>query len=110
MDALATCQPAIFLDVFLGSRFEHQGMIGRIFDSASWHDNLGHRYNSLGLIENDLLLNWCEAEPEYRYTALAGAMQPYCCTPNETGQPDLSWSQLALELLSKAPRIDAKKQ
>ena len=106
MDTLATCQPAIFLDVFLGSRFEHQGMIGRIFDSPSWHENLGHRYNSLGLIENDLLLNWCEAEPEYRYTALAGAMQPYCCTPNETGQPDLSWSQLALELLSKAPRID----
>jgi hypothetical protein len=37
MDSLATCQPAVFLDVFLGSRFAHQGMIGRIFDSASWH-------------------------------------------------------------------------
>jgi hypothetical protein len=106
MDALATCQPAIFLDVFLGSRFEHQGMIGRIFDSASWHDNLGHRYNSLGLIDNDLLLNWCEAEPEYRYTALAGLVQLCCSTTNETGGTNLSWSPLALELLSKAPKID----
>lgn len=97
MDALAMCQPAIFLDVFLGNRLDDQGKIGRIFDSEN---------NSLRLIENDLLLNWCEAEPEYRYTALAGAVQLYCCTLNETGQPDLSWSQLALELLSKAPRID----
>jgi hypothetical protein len=97
MDALATCQPAVFLDVFLANRLVGQGMISRIFNSE---------LNSLCLIENDLLLNWCEAEPEYRFTALAGAVQLYSCTPNETGQPDLSWSQLALELLSKAPRID----
>ena len=106
MDSLATCQPAVFLDVFLGSRFDHQGMIGRIFDSASWHDNLGHRYNSLGLIDNDYLLGWCEADPDHRFAALAEAVQLCCSTPNETGRPDLSWSPLALELLSKAPRVD----
>jgi len=106
MDSLATCQPAVFLDVFLGSRFDHQGMIGRIFDSASWHDNLGHRYNSLGLIDNDYLLGWCEADPDHRFSALAEAVQLCCSTPNETGRPDLSWSPLALELLLKAPRID----
>ncbi len=106
MDSLATCQPAVFLDVFLGSRFDHQGMIGRIFDSASWHDNLGHRYNSLGLIDNDYLLGWCEADPDHRFAALAEAVQLCCSTPNETGRPDLSWSPLALELLSKVPRVD----
>ena len=106
MDSLATCQPAVFLDVFLGSRFDHQGMIGRIFDSASWHDNLGHRYNSLGLFDNDYLLGWCEADPDHRLAALAEAVQLCCSTPNETGRPDLSWSPLALELLSKAPRVD----
>ena len=106
MDSLATCQPAVFLDVFLGSRFDHQGMIGRIFDSASWHDNLGHRYNSLGLIDNDYLLGWCEADPDHRFAALAEAVQLCCSAPNETGRPDLSWSPLALKLLSKAPRID----
>jgi hypothetical protein len=97
MDALATCQPAIFLDVFLGSRLSDQRMIGRIFDSEN---------NSLRLIENDLLLNWCAAEPEYRFSVLAGAVPLYCCTPNENGQPDLSWSPLALKLLSKAPKVD----
>jgi len=106
MDSLATCQPAVFLDVFLGSRFDHQGMIGRIFDSASWHDNLGHRYNSLGLIDNDYLLGWCEADPDHRFAALAEAVQLCCSTPNEPGRPDLSWSPLALELLSKAPKVD----
>lgn len=106
MDSLATCQPAVFLDVFLGSRFDHQGMIGRIFDSASWHDHLGHRYNSLGLIDNDYLLGWCEADPDHRFSALAEAVQLCCSTPNESGRPDLSWSPLALELLSKAPRVD----
>jgi len=106
MDTLATCQPAIFLDVFLGNRFDNQGMIGRIFDSASWHDNLGHRYNSLGLIANDFLLGWCETDPDHRFSALAEAVQLCCSTPNETGRPDLSWSPLALKLLSKAPRID----
>jgi hypothetical protein len=106
MDSLATCQPAVFLDVFLGSRFDHQGMIGRIFDSASWHDNLGHRYNSLGLIDNEYLLGWCEADPDHRFSALAEAVKLCCFTPNESGRPDLSWSPLALELLSKAPRVD----
>jgi hypothetical protein len=106
MDSLATCQPAVFLDVFLGSRFDHQEMIGRIFYSASWHDSLDHRYYSLALIENDFLLDWCETDPDHRFSALAEAIQPCCSTPNETGRLDLSWSPLALELLSKAPRIE----
>jgi hypothetical protein len=111
MDALATCQPAIFLDVFLGSRFKHQGIIGRVFDSASWHDNLGHRYNSLCLIENKLLLDWCEAEPDHRFAALAEAVQLFYSAPDEAGRPGLLWSPLALELLSKAPNtIDILKE
>jgi hypothetical protein len=103
MDALATCQPAIFLDVFLGRGFEHQGMIGRVFDSASWHDDLGHSYNSLGLIENRLLLDWCESGPDHRFSALAEAAHLCSSTTDETGRPELLWSPLALELLSKAP-------
>ena len=61
---------------------------------------------SLGLIENELLLNWCEMDPENRFLALAEAVQLCCSTPNETGRSNLSWSPLALELLSKAPKID----
>jgi hypothetical protein len=106
MDSLAKCQPTVFLDVFLGNQFAHQGMIGRIFDSASWHDNLGHRYNPLGLIENGIILEWCETDPDHRFSALAVAVQLCCSTPNETGRPDLSWSLLALDILSKAPKTD----
>jgi len=106
LDALATCHPTIFLDVFLGSQVGRHETIRRIFDPAFCRDELGHRYNSLGLIENELLLNWCEMDPENRFLALAEAVQLCCSTPNETGRSNLSWSPLALELLSKAPKID----
>ena len=106
MDSLASCQPAVFLDVLLGTRFAHEGMIGRIFDSASWHDNLGHGHNPLGLIEDGFLLEWCEADPDHRFSVLAEAVQLLYSTPNDTVRPDFLWRPLAFELLSKAPRID----
>lgn len=106
LDALAICCPTIFLDVFLGSQVGRHETIRRIFDSAFCRDELGHRYNSLGLIENELLLTWCETDPENRFLALAEAVQLCCSTPDETGRSNLSWSPLALELLLKAPKID----
>lgn len=106
MDSLATTHPTIFLDVFLGRQLDRRGEIGRIFDSASWDDDLGRRYNSLGLIEVEILLGWCENEPDHRFAALAQAVQLFCPIPNEDGRTDLSWSPLALELLSKAPRTE----
>ena len=106
MDSLAVSQPIVFLDVFLECRPNQDWVISRIFDSASWHDDLGHRYNSLSLIENEILLQWCEMDPGHRFAALAQAIQLCYATPNEAGWPDFSWSPLALELLSKAPRSE----
>ena len=103
MDSLATSHPTILLDVFLGRQDDRPGEIGRIFYCTSWHDDPGHRYNSLGLIEVEVLLGWCEHDPEHRFAALAQAIQLCCSIPNEAGRTDLSWSPLALELLSRAP-------
>ena len=106
MDSLATSHPTIFLDVFLGRQYDHPGEIGRLFDSTFWPDGPGHRSNSLGLIEVEVLLGWCKQDPDHRSAALAQAIQLCCPIPNEAGRTELSWSPLALELLSIAPRTE----
>jgi len=105
MDSLATCQPAIFLDVFIGSLSSHREEIDKIFDSESWHDDLGHRHNSLDLIDHEVLLDWCEHDSDHRFSALAQAVQLCCSKPDENGRPELAWSPIALGLLSRAPKI-----
>jgi hypothetical protein len=105
MDSLATCQPAIFLDVFIGSLSSHREEIDNIFDSASWHDDLGYRHNSLDLIDHEVLLDWCEHDSDHRFSALAQAVQLCCSKPDQNGRPELVWSPIALELLSRAPKI-----
>jgi hypothetical protein len=105
MDSLATCQPAIFLDVFIGSLSSHREEIGDIFDSASWYDDLGYRHNSLDLIDHEVLLDWCEHDSDHRFSALAQAVQLCCSKPAENGRPELVWSPIALGLLSRAPKI-----
>jgi hypothetical protein len=106
MDSLATSNSIIFLDVFLGRQANHLGEIGRIFDSVFCHDELGLRNNALGLIETEVLLDWCENDPGHRFAALAQAVQLCCSMPNEADQSELSWTPLALELLSKAPSAE----
>jgi hypothetical protein len=106
MNALATCQPAIFLDVFIGSLSHGQGKISRVFDAASLHDELDKRHNWLGSINAEFLLDWCEHDSDHRFSALAEAVQLCAPTPDQNGRPELAWSPIALELLSRAPRID----
>lgn len=105
MDSLATCQPTIFLDVFIGSLSSHREEIDNIFDSASWYNDLGHRHNSLDLIDHEVLLDWCEHDSGHRFSALAQAVQLCAPTPDQNGRPVLAWSPIALELLSRAPKI-----
>jgi hypothetical protein len=105
MDSLTTCQSAIFLDVFIGSLSSHREEIDKIFDSESWHDDLGHRHNSLDLIDHEVLLDWCEHDSDHRFSALAQVVQLCCSKPDQNGRPELAWSPIALELLSRAPKI-----
>jgi hypothetical protein len=106
MNALETCQPAIFLDVFIGSLSHGQGKISRVFDAASLHDELDKRHNWLGSINAEFLLDWCEHDSDHRFSALAEVVQLCAPTPDQNGRPELAWSPIALELLSRAPRID----
>jgi hypothetical protein len=103
LDTLATCHPTIFLDVFLGSQADHHENISRTFDSSYLHDELGHRYNSLRLIEQEVLFTWCEMDPEHRLVVLAQAVQLFFSTPNNDGPSNLAWTPIALELLSRGP-------
>jgi hypothetical protein len=105
MNALATCQPGIFLDIFIGSLSSHREEIGNFFDSASWYDDLDYRHNSLDLIDHEVLLDWCEHDSDHRFSALAQAVQLCCPKPDQNGRPELAWSPIALELLSRAPKI-----
>lgn len=105
MNALATCQPGIFLDIFIGSLSSHREEIDKIFDSESWYDDLGYRHNSLDMIDHEILLDWCEHDSDHRFSALAQAVQLCCPKPDQNGRPELAWSPIALELLSRAPKI-----
>lgn len=106
MSSLATCQPFIFLDTFLGNLVDHGSGMGGLSNSPSFHGGIVDRPNLLGLIEESLIFLWCDQQPQLRYPVLAKAVTLCREDNNEAGQPVWQWTTLALELLSKAPQIE----
>lgn len=95
LSTLAAKQPIIFLDSFLGDDTAFERKIGRIFDY-----DVDFISNPLLAIKNEILINWCNANPERRYPVMAGAIVPY--KKSERGD-SLEWTSISLMLLDLAP-------
>jgi hypothetical protein len=106
MNSLATCQPFIFLDTFVGSLVDHGSGMDGFSDSRSFHGGIVDRPNLLGLIDESLIFLWCDQQPLLRYPALSKAVALCRKVNSEAGQPVWEWTILALKLLSKAPQIE----
>jgi hypothetical protein len=95
LSALSAKQPIIFLDSFLGDDTSLEKKIGRIFDY-----DVDFTSNPLLSIQNDIILNWCNANPAKRYPIIAGAIAPY----KKSKQGDaLEWTPISLMLIDNAP-------
>jgi hypothetical protein len=93
LGSLAHIHPYIFLDAFIGDEIEFQRM---------GFDYLKRGDNPITQIPENVLIDWCEREPETRYPALVSSLQVYW-KPIEA--EELSWNPIIFSILEKAPNI-----
>jgi hypothetical protein len=88
LNSIAKIQPIAFLDSFLGKEiFDYR--IKREFS----------KYNPLSLIDDDIIITWCEDKPKLRYPRVASAIIPF---KKNSSEENLMWTQLALKLISNS--------
>lgn len=93
---LAQIQPYIFLDVFI--RSDEIRFYGNRFDDLEQEDN------PVNQIPEDVLIQWCEQDPETRYRQVVVSMQTY----SKPKEPDeLQWKPVIFSFLEKSPNVQA---
>ncbi|WP_459480629.1 hypothetical protein [Clostridium saccharoperbutylacetonicum] len=90
MKVLAINQPIIFLDVFLEENTKNQ--ISSL--------NLIRHKNPIDYIANDVLIKWCEVNPETRYPILSYTIIPYRISEKKN---KFEWGTLARLIINSAP-------
>ncbi|MFD2114328.1 hypothetical protein ACFSTH_00910 [Paenibacillus yanchengensis] len=91
LEALSKTQPLVFLDSFLGDSDELNYMIRRVFISE-------RSLNPISNIEDDLIIAWCEINPETRYPIAASTIMPY----RKNEKNNLEWTPLSQRILSNS--------
>jgi hypothetical protein len=94
LEALAAVQPLVFLDVFLAGDVRFMRRIKRIFS-----DGVGLRPNPMNKISDDIIISWCEVNPQARYQVIAFIIMPYKGGKNVA---TLDWTPLALKIISNS--------
>ena len=97
--SLASVQPGIFLDSFLGASQADQNRLRWVFFSDFDRDG-----NPLDLIADERITAWCNIDPEARYTRLAWAIDPFT-TPKDGSA--LFWKPIVEKLVQQAPNLSA---
>lgn len=93
--AFASVQPEVFLDSFLGRNNEAETRLHKMF-----YDDFELYINPISLIDDDVVIKWCEIDPTVRYPRIATAIKPYQKIKHEKL---LNWTSLALKLISSSP-------
>lgn len=93
LEALAYTQPIAFLETFVESNEDNREI------DMQFLDELGTRVNPLSKINEEVIIEWCEANPKTRYLSLAKKIMPYCTCKNDN---NLQWTPLALEIIEKS--------
>ncbi len=95
LDTIATKQAFAFLEGFLGDNSMENNRLTTLLSNG---EN-GHS-NPLSKISDDVIIDWCEANPHVRYPIVASWITPYGKEINGEG---LNWVPLSLILIDKAP-------
>ncbi|PEC20553.1 hypothetical protein [Bacillus cereus] len=93
LEALATVQPIAFLDNFVG---ENPRRINYRFKAMYLKDTRSF----LSYIDDNLIIDWCKANPEIRYLTISSVIVPYQKIENSHL---LKWNSLALKIIEIAP-------
>ncbi|MDQ0257090.1 hypothetical protein J2S74_004536 [Evansella vedderi] len=92
LEALADTQPIAFLETFVESKE------GREIDML-FRDEIRTRANPISKINEEVIIEWCEANPKTRYLSLARIIMPYCTCKSDNS---LQWTPLALKVIDKS--------
>ncbi len=95
LESLAEKQPLAFLDGFLGDNVEPRQQIKRFFSS-----DIKSRHDPMLKISEDLIIDWCEANPKVRYANVASVIVPF---RNSEKKGVLEWTPLSLRLINNSP-------
>ncbi|WP_411343277.1 hypothetical protein ACE3MZ_16770 [Paenibacillus sp. WLX1005] len=93
LGTLASTYPLIFLDTFFGESKKADDYIALSFTM----NNLNSSLHPISLIENSIILQWCNSDPEVRQLTLASAITPYQFIEDE-----ISWTPLAMDLIENS--------
>lgn len=83
------------MDIFIGTGNE-------IRFTGMRFDDLERESNPVNQISENVLIDWCEINPEIRYLQLVSSLQT-CWKTKETDE--LSWKPIIFSILEKAPNI-----
>jgi hypothetical protein len=84
---LAQVQPKIFLESFFDTEKIHK----RVYETFR------EKVNPLSAIDDNIIITWCEGNPEIRYPIVASAIKPY-----KRNEGKLEWTKLALTFIDNA--------
>ncbi len=96
LGCLARIQPHIFLDAFIG-RDEY------MFTRMTLGD-LERADSPVNQIPENILINWCEQDPETRYPLIVSSMQMYSKSKDSD---ELCWHPILSTIFEKSPNIQA---
>ena len=95
---LASLQPSVFLDAFLGDATDKASRLHAIVSDG---DCCGY---PLGNIPDDVLISWCDGDPERRFPLIAASS--HLIVASIEGAPP-TWKPLAMKVLERAPDVRA---
>jgi len=93
--AIALNQSKVFLDVFLEEKNKNHHLIKPIFQVNSIKN-----VNFDVYIDKDIIVNWCEVNPETRYPIISESIIPYKLN---TEKDRLVWTSLASQVINDSP-------
>lgn len=95
LSKLAQIQPYIFLDSFIG---QDEYMFRRMM-----FGDLERADSPVNQIPENILIEWCEQNPEIRYPQMVSSMQMYS---KPKGSEELSWHPILSIIFVKSPNIE----
>ncbi|CAH1208204.1 hypothetical protein PAECIP111892_03069 [Paenibacillus auburnensis] len=91
LKAIALTHPLIFLNVFLLNKEVNYGLTRLISDDI-------HSFiNPMSVIEDDVVLSWCNINPEVRYQLIASVLLPY-----KNNEHRIGWTPIATTLIKES--------
>ena len=98
LNKLATMQPTVFLDTFLGGDRNEDHVLRRLFS-----DDFKPHGSPVNQITDKDILSWCEQDPSSRYPLVASTVKAFKQS-DETGKYE--WKPFVYTIFDKAPVLE----